>query len=231
MLMGPQNLPENIRRVQERIAFALAQCGRSLDCVTLLAVSKAQAAAAVQEAAAAGLREFGESYVQEALAKIDALRDLDLTWHFIGKIQANKTRVIAENFAWVHGIDRLQIAARLSQQRPFHAAPLNVCVQVNLSAEPSKAGVAPAQVASLAAAVAALPQLRLRGLMCIPPVSADSTAQRRAFHAMHSLFTDLNAAGAHLDTLSMGMSADLEAAICEGATLVRIGTALFGARS
>ena len=229
--MGPQNLPENIRQVQERIKRATAVCGRSVDSVTLLAVCKSQPADIVRAAAHAGLAEFGESYVQEALGKIEALRDLPLTWHFVGNIQTNKTRDIAENFAWVHGVDRLRIAERLSGQRPFHAPPLNICLQVNIGAEASKGGVAPAQVSALAAKVAALPRLRLRGLMCIPPADVDTAALRGLFAKLAGLFASLNAGGAHLDTLSMGMSADLEAAILEGATLVRVGTALFGARS
>jgi pyridoxal phosphate enzyme (YggS family) len=231
MLMSPQNLPENIRQVQERIKRAAAECGRSVDSVTLLAVCKSQPADIVRAAARAGLSEFGESYVQEALGKIEALRDLRLTWHFVGKIQTNKTRDIAENFAWVHGVDRLRIAERLSGQRPFHAPPLNICLQVNIGAEASKGGVAPAQVSALAAEVAALPRLRLRGLMCIPPADVDTAALRGLFAELAGLFASLNTSGAHLDTLSMGMSADLEAAILEGATLVRVGTALFGARS
>jgi len=229
--MGPQNLPENIRQVQERIKRATAVCGRSVDSVTLLAVCKSQPADIVRAAAHAGLAEFGESYVQEALGKIEALRDLPLTWHFVGNIQTNKTRDIAENFAWVHGVDRLRIAERLSGQRPFHAPPLNICLQVNIGAEASKGGVAPAQVSALAAKVAALPRLRLRGLMCIPPADVDTAALRGLFAKLAGLFASLNAGGAQLDTLSMGMSADLEAAILEGATLVRVGTALFGARS
>jgi hypothetical protein len=194
-------------------------------------VCKSQPADIVRAAARAGLAEFGESYVQEALGKIEALRDLRLTWHFVGKIQTNKTRDIAENFAWVHGVDRLRIAERLSGQRPFHAPPLNICLQVNIGAEASKGGVAPAQVSALAAEVAALPRLRLRGLMCIPPADVDTAALRGLFAELAGLFASLNTSGAHLDTLSMGMSADLEAAILEGATLVRVGTALFGARS
>jgi hypothetical protein len=229
--MSPQNLPENIRQVQERIKRAAAECGRSVDSVTLLAVCKSQPAEIVRAAARAGLSEFGESYVQEALGKIEALRDLPLTWHFVGKIQTNKTRDIAENFAWVHGIDRLRIAERLSGQRPFHAPALNICLQVSVGAEASKGGVAPSEVPALAAQVAALPRLRLRGLMCIPPADADTAAQRRRFAELSELLASLNAGGTHLDTLSMGMSADLEAAIFEGATIVRVGTALFGART
>jgi len=231
MLMGPQNLPENIRRVQERIKRAAAECGRSVDSVTLLAVCKSQPAEIVRVAALAGLCEFGESYVQEALGKIAALRELPLTWHFVGKLQTNKTREVAENFAWVHGVDRLRIAERLSAQRPFHAPALNICLQVNLGAEASKGGLTPPEVPELARQVAALPRLRLRGLMCIPPAATDRAAQRRPFAELAGLLGSLNAAGAHLDTLSMGMSADLEAAILEGATLVRVGTALFGART
>jgi PLP dependent protein len=231
MLMSPQNLPENIREVQERINRAARQCARSVDSVTLLAVCKSQPAEIVRAAARAGLTEFGESYVQEALAKIELLRDLPLIWHFVGKVQSNKTRDIAENFAWVHGVDRLRTAERLSAQRPFHSPALNICLQVNLDDEAAKGGVAPAAVPALAAEVAALPRLRLRGLMCIPPLDADLDAQRRRFAALAALLARLNADGARLDTLSMGMSADLEAAICAGATIVRVGTALFGART
>jgi len=229
--MGPQNLPENIRRVQERITCAAAACGRSVDSVTLLAVCKSQPPQVVRAAALAGLADFGESYVQEALGKIAALSDLSLTWHFVGQIQANKTRDIAENFAWVHGVDRLRIAERLSAQRPYHAPPLNLCLQVNVDAEASKGGVAPSDVPELARQVASLPRLLLRGLMCIPAATSDSAAQRRPFAELAQLLARVNANGARLDTLSMGMSADLEAAILEGATLVRVGTALFGARS
>jgi pyridoxal phosphate enzyme (YggS family) len=231
MLMSPQNLPENIRRVQERIELAAAASGRPLDSVTLLAVTKSQAAASIRAAAAAGVSQFGESYVQEALPKIAALQDLALTWHFIGTIQGNKTRVIAQEFAWVHAVDRLRIAERLCEQRPFHAPALNVCLQVNLDAEASKGGVAPAAVPALATRVAALPRLKLRGLMCIPPADADEGKQRSRFAELAALLARLNAGGRTLDTLSMGMSADLEAAVMEGATIVRIGTALFGARN
>jgi PLP dependent protein len=231
MLMSPQNLPENIRRVQERINLAARKSGRPLDSVTLLAVTKSQPTEAIRQAHVAGLTHFGESYVQEALAKVASLADLPLTWHFIGSIQGNKTRVIAEHFAWVHALDRLRIAERLSEQRPFHAPALNICLQVNLASEASKGGVAPEEVAGLAARIAPLPRLRLRGLMCIPPLDADLTTQRRRFAELARLLASLNAGGAALDTLSMGMSADLEAAVMEGATIVRIGTALFGARN
>jgi pyridoxal phosphate enzyme (YggS family) len=229
--MGPQNLPENLRRVQERIKRAAAECGRSVDSVTLLAVCKSQPAEIVRAAARAGLCEFGESYVQEALGKIAALRELPLTWHFVGTLQTNKTRAVAENFAWVHGVDRLRIAERLSAQRPYHAPALNICLQVNLGAEATKGGIAPSALPELARQVAALPRLRLRGLMCIPPAATDAGAERRPFAELAALLASLNATGAHLDTLSMGMSADLEAAILEGATIVRVGTALFGART
>jgi pyridoxal phosphate enzyme (YggS family) len=231
MLMGPQNLPENIRRVQERIDLAAGACGRPLDSVTLLAVTKSQPPETIRAAATLGLSQFGESYVQEALPKIAALTDLTLSWHFIGTIQGNKTRVIAEHFAWVHAVDRLRIAARLSEQRPFHAPALNICLQVNLEAEASKGGAAPEEVAALAQGVAALPRLTLRGLMCLPPADADEERQRQRFARLATLRAELNAAGFALDTLSMGMSADLEAAVREGATIVRIGTALFGARN
>jgi pyridoxal phosphate enzyme (YggS family) len=229
--MGPQNLPENIGRVRERIERATAECARSVDSVTLLAVTKSQPAETVRAAARAGLAQFGESYVQEALGKIEALRDLPLTWHFVGAIQTNKTRAIAENFSWAHSIDRLRIAERLSAQRPFHAPPLNICLQVNVGAEASKGGVAASAVPELAGQVGALPRLTLRGLMCIPPAAADLGVQRRRFAEVAALLASLNAAGAHMDTLSMGMSADLEAAIFAGATIVRVGTALFGART
>jgi PLP dependent protein len=230
MLMGPQNLPENLKRVQERINSAARASGRPLESVTVLAVTKSQPVATIRAAHEVGLSNFGESYLQEATGKIQALQDLPLTWHFVGAIQGNKTRVIAEQFAWVHALDRLRIAARLSEQRPFHAPALNVCLQVNLDAEASKGGVAPAEARELAIQVAALPRLRLRGLMCIPQASTDIATQRRRFAVLAQLLAQLNAAGAALDTLSMGMSADLEAAVMEGATIVRIGTALFGAR-
>jgi len=223
-------LPERVRIVRAEIAAAAASAGRNVSDITLLAVSKAQPAEAVRAAFAAGLTDFGESYLNEALAKLEALEDLPLTWHFIGRLQANKTRPIAERFQWVHGIDRLHIAERLAQQRPVHAPPLNVCLQVNLAGESSKAGVAPAELPALAAAVAALARLRLRGLMCIPPPETGPQAQRAWFAQLRQLRDGLNAAGAALDTLSMGMSSDFPSAILEGSTLVRVGTALFGER-
>jgi pyridoxal phosphate enzyme (YggS family) len=228
--MGPQNLPEQVQAVRNRIELATRAAGRNVDSVTLLAASKAQPANSVRALAQAGVRNFGESYVQEGLEKMEALRDLPLTWHFIGRLQANKTRPVASAFDWVHGVDRLKIAERLAEQRPFHAAPLNVCLQVNVGGEASKGGVASAELPALAAAVAALPRLKLRGLMCIPPDEDDPVRQRAWFGSVRRQLEALNAAGAKLDTLSMGMSGDLEAAILEGATLVRIGTALFGPR-
>jgi pyridoxal phosphate enzyme (YggS family) len=176
------------------------------------------------------VRHFGENYVQEALAKIRELRSLGLTWHFIGQVQANKTRPVAEEFAWVHGVDRFRIAQRLSAQRPYHAPPLNVCVQVNVMGETTKGGVSPAEAPALLAEVAPLPRLALRGLMCMLPEGADRETQRRGFAALRQLLESANAGGARLDTLSMGMSSDFEAAICEGATVVRIGSAIFGPR-
>jgi len=230
MLMSPQNLAENVASVRERIARAAAQCGRSVESITLLAVSKGQPVELIEAGVQAGLTHFGENYVQEALAKIEATRGLPIEWHFIGQLQANKTRPVAENFAWVHGVDRLRIAERLSAQRPYHAPPLNVCIQVNLAGEASKGGVAPDELPGLVAAVAGLPRIRLRGLMCIPPFEEDPERQRHWFAQLRRLLESLNAQGAQLDTLSMGMSADLEAAVLEGATIVRIGTALFGPR-
>jgi PLP dependent protein len=230
MLRGPQNLPERVRAVRERIAQAAARSGRNAHSVTLLAVTKAQPAEVVRAAAACGLGDFGESYLQEALQKLDALQDCVLTWHFVGRIQANKTRAIAEAFAWAHAVDRLKIAARLSEQRPHYAAPLNVCLQVRLADEAAKGGVAAGELAGLARQVALLPRLRLRGLMCIPPQESQPERQRAWFRELRQHLEALNRGGAALDTLSMGMSGDFEAAIEEGATIVRVGTALFGPR-
>ena len=230
MLIGPQNLPESLRAVRARIAHAAAQCGRSVDSITLIGVGKAQPVELLRAAAAAGVTDLGESYVQEALGKLEALADLPLIWHFIGQLQANKTRSIAQRFQWVHGVDRLRLAQRLAEQRPYHAPPLNVCVQINIAGESTKAGIAPDEAPALVAAIAALPRLKLRGLMCVPPAESDPARQRRWFAEVRRVFERLNAEGAALDTLSMGMSADLEAAVLEGATMVRIGTALFGPR-
>lgn len=212
------------------MAAAAARAGRSAQSVTLLAATKAQPPEVVRAAADCGLGHFGESYLQEALPKLDALRDRALTWHFIGQIQANKTRPIAERFAWVHAVDRLRIAERLAAQRPHYAPPLNVCLQVHIGGEASKGGVEAAQLPALAHAVASLPRLRLRGLMCIPPEESAVPRQRAWFRELRELCAALNSQGLGLDTLSMGMSGDFEAAIEEGATLVRVGTALFGPR-
>jgi len=230
MLIVPQNLPPNIRAVRDRIARAAAAAGRSVDSVTLLAVSKTHSVDLIRAAAQEGIEHFGESYVQEALPKIETLRGMELTWHFVGQLQGNKTKAVAESFDWVHGVDRLRIAKRLSDQRPFHAPPLNICLQVNVGDESSKGGVTPAELPELARAVAELPRLKLRGLMCIPPPEEDPGRQRRWFAQTAQLLRTLHVPGTTLDTLSMGMSDSLEAAIEEGATIVRIGTALFGER-
>lgn len=231
MLRGPQNLPERVLEVRQRVARAAARAGRSAQSVTLLAVTKAQPAGVVRAAADLGLTQFGESYLQEALEKLDALQDRSLTWHFVGRIQANKTRGLAERFAWVHAVDRLKIAQRLAEQRPHHAPPLNICLQVRLGDEAGKGGIAAGELPALARAVAQLPRLKLRGLMCIPPEESEVARQHAWFRELRRLYDALNAGGAALDTLSMGMSGDFEAAIEEGATIVRIGTALFGARN
>ena len=220
-------IEKNIAKVAARIREAAQAVGRDPASVGLLAVSKTQPAAAIREAAEAGVRDFGENYLQEALDKQAELSELPLVWHFIGPIQSNKTKSIAEHFDWVHSVDRLKIAQRLSDQRPAELSPLNICLQVNVSGEASKSGCAPEELLQLAQAVAAMPQLRLRGLMCIPAPSEDPAEQRAAFARLRALRDELPLT---LDTLSMGMSQDLEAAIAEGATWVRIGTALFGAR-
>ncbi len=225
-------IERNIQQVQRRIADACHSAARPVQSVTLLAVSKTFAPAHVREAFAAGLRRFGENYVREALDKAEALADLrpHVEWHLIGPLQSNKTRAVAEQFDWVHSVDRLKIAERLSAQRPHGLAPLNVCLQVNISGEASKSGVLPAEVPALARAVAALPRLVLRGLMSIPEPAGELSAQRAPHRALRELLDRLNVDGLALDTLSMGMSADLEAAVAEGSTLVRIGTAIFGPR-
>ncbi|KIQ05317.1 MULTISPECIES: YggS family pyridoxal phosphate-dependent enzyme [Pseudomonas] len=220
-------IAENIAKVGVRIREAAQASQRDFAKIGLLAVSKTKPAAAIREAHGAGLHDFGENYLQEALDKQVQLADLALTWHFIGPIQSNKTRPIAEHFAWVHSVDRLKIAERLSEQRPPELPPLNICLQVNVSGEPSKSGCQPDELAALAQAVTQLPKLRLRGLMTIPQPTDDIAMQRAAFARLRTLRDDLNL---DLDTLSMGMSHDLEAAIAEGATWVRIGTALFGER-
>jgi len=220
-------IAENIAKVGARIREAAQASQRDFAAIGLLAVSKTKPATAIREAYAAGLRDFGENYLQEALEKQAELADLALTWHFIGPIQSNKTKAIAEHFTWVHSVDRLKIAQRLSEQRPQHLPPLNICLQVNVSGETSKSGCNPNELPALAAAVAQLPHLKLRGLMAIPEPNDDRAAQHAAFAQLRQLSESLNL---DLDTLSMGMSHDLEAAIAEGATWVRIGTALFGAR-
>ena len=221
-----------LQTVLSRIAQACAAAGRPVDSVTLLAVSKTFPAAAVREAFAAGQREFGENYVQEALDKIAELADLrsQIEWHLIGPLQSNKTRPVAAAFDWVHSVDRLKIAQRLSEQRPAELPPLQLCLQVNISGEASKSGLLPGEVLAVAQAVALLPRLRLRGLMAIPEPAGDEAAQRAPHRALRELLAALNDAGLALDSLSMGMSADLEAAVAEGATIVRVGTAIFGGR-
>ncbi len=256
MLMNPQNLLQPVAQLRERIAAAAARAGRSVDSVTILTVSKGHPAATVRAAIAAGLTQFGESYLQEALPKQSELATDPAgsgahpsagsstvcgpeapaaapipVWHFIGRLQSNKTRPVAEHFDWVHAVDRLKVAERLAEQRPYHAPPLNVCLQVNIAGEASKGGIAPADVPQLARSVAALPRLQLRGLMCLPPEEDDPARQRVWFAKLRELQESPWARGLPLDTLSMGTSGDFEAAILEGATIVRIGTALLGPRS
>ena len=221
---------ENFRKIQDLLAKAAADAGRSGDHIRLLAVSKRKPVEAILEAAAAGQRDFGENFVQEGVEKIGKCGRDDLIWHFIGHLQSNKTRVVAESFQWVHTVDRLKIARRLSEQRPVDAADLNVCIEVNIDAEESKSGVNPADVQDLATEIAELPRLRLRGLMCLPAIREDFAEQRKPFAALRELLESLNSSGLRLDTLSMGMSADYAAAIHEGATIVRVGTAIFGER-
>jgi hypothetical protein len=236
MLILPQNsasaagLATRLRALRGRIATAAAARGQTEDSVTLVAVSKGHGVDAIRAAAQLGLEHFGENYLQEVLPKIEALRGTELTWHFLGRMQANKTRPVAEHFDWVHGLDRLRIAERLSAQRPQYAPPLNVCVQVNIAADPDKAGVTPAEAATLVQAVAALPRLAMRGLMCMLPEGLDVPARHGAFESLRELRDALNRQGSALDALSMGMSGDFEEAIAHGATMIRIGTAIFGAR-
>ena len=227
------SIAANLQQVRRRITRTCDDVGRPAQSVTLLAVTKTFGATEIREAHAAGQCDFGENYVQEALPKMDALADLraGLCWHLIGPLQSNKTRVVAERFDWVHGVDRLKIAQRLAEQRPAGLAPLQLCLQVNISGEASKSGLAPAEVAAVAAAVARLPGLRLRGLMAIPEPTADPAAQRAPHRTLRALLARLHAEGLALDTLSMGMSADLEAAVAEGATMLRIGSAIFGERA
>jgi PLP dependent protein len=225
------DLTEHLSDVRERVRAAATRAGRSADEITIVAVSKLQSASSIEEAYRAGERNFGESYVQEALAKIEALAGLDIVWHFIGRVQANKTRAIAERFQWVHTVDRERIARRLSEQRPYHAAPLNVLIQVNLEGEPQKAGATPDDAARLANIIVGLDGLKLRGLMTIPPAGLEAAETARHFEHLAELRNRLDTDGFDLDTLSMGMSGDFEAAIEAGSTCVRIGTSIFGSRS
>ncbi|MDM0026873.1 YggS family pyridoxal phosphate-dependent enzyme [Variovorax saccharolyticus] len=223
---------DKLQQVRTRIVTACTAAGRDPASVRLLAVSKTFDAGAVRAAQAAGQRAFGENYVQEGVAKIEALADLraELEWHCIGPLQSNKTRVVAEHFDWVHSIDRLKIAERLAEQRPAGLPPLQVCLQVNVDGGANKSGVAPEDALALARAVAALPRLRLRGLMVIPEPAPDFESQRALFLRAAAVFEQIRAAGIELDTLSLGMSADLEAAVAAGSTMVRVGTAIFGQR-
>ncbi len=237
-------ISDNLQQVHVRIAAACAKAGRPVNDVTLLAVSKTFGADAVQAAFDVGQQDFGENYIQEAVDKITLLRHLPITWHCIGPIQSNKTRLVAENFDWVHSVDRLKIAERLNDQRPVHLPPLQVCIQVNIDGEATKSGVAPADVAALVAQVALLPRLQLRGLMCIPQNTTDLVALNLSFTWARAIFNQINGEKLPisskinpevnfltLDTLSMGMTADLEAAIACGSTMVRVGTAIFGVRT
>ena len=229
--MNKATIASQISKVLTRIEGAASQASRRSDEITLIAVSKTKPAEAIEAAAACGLQHFGENYLQEALDKIEALHELDLTWHFIGPIQSNKTRLIAEHFDWVHSVDRLKIAQRLSDQRPAHLGPLNICLQVNISNEDTKSGVSADQAPELAKAITTLPNIRLRGVMAIPKPSDDPAEQAATFEKVVTLFNTLRHTNPELDTLSMGMSQDLEAAIAAGSTMVRIGTDIFGARN
>ncbi|MDX1432109.1 MAG: YggS family pyridoxal phosphate-dependent enzyme [Gammaproteobacteria bacterium] len=224
------SIAQSLAEIRNRVTIMERRHGRAPGSVRVVAVSKTKPASAVREAAEAGQRDFGENYLQDAVAKIEALEALALTWHFIGPIQSNKTRPIAARFAWVHSLDRARIARRLSEQRPATLPPLEVCIQVNVSGESSKSGIEPDRLTELAREVGELPRLRLRGLMTLPPPCDDFETQRRPFRKLRELLDELNASGLDLDTLSMGMTHDMEAAIAEGATWVRIGTAIFGAR-
>ncbi len=223
-------IADNLQAVRKRVSQAVHACGRAPESVTLLAVSKTFPAESVRHAHAAGQTAFGENYIQEGVDKIAVLADLPLQWHCIGLIQSNKTRLVAQHFDWVHSVDRLKIAQRLSEQRPAGKAPLQVCIQVNIDAGPTKAGVAPAEALQLARQIQALPHLQLRGLMTIPEPAPDFAAACAVHAQARALFDALNAQGLGLDTLSMGMTADLEAAVQSGSTMVRVGTAVFGKR-
>ena len=222
---------ENLRKIRNLLAETAENAGRRRDSVKLLAVSKKQPVAAILEAVSAGQRDFGENQVIEGIDKITEIADPGLTWHFIGHLQTNKTRPVAEHFSWVHSVDRLKTARRLSDQRPDELGDLNVCIQVNVDEEASKSGIASEEVVELAAAIMELPQLKLRGLMCLPAIRQDFEAQRQPFRRLRELGDALKDAGMPIDTLSMGMSDDFRAAIYEGSTIVRIGTAVFGPRS
>ena len=222
---------ENLRKIRDLLAEAARDAGRDPGSVTLLAVSKKQPVEKVVEAAAAGHRDFGENIVAEGVQKIAAASDDRLTWHFIGHLQSNKTRDVAEHFDWVHSVERFRIARRLSEQRPDSRGDLDVCLQVNIDREPGKSGVTPAELETLAMQVAELPRLRLRGLMCLPAIRAGESAQREPFARLRALAEKLRDAGLPLDTLSMGMSDDFRAAVLEGSTIVRLGTAVFGPRT
>lgn len=224
-------IAQNLTKIRQRIQSAALQAQRDPKDVHILAVSKAHSVGNIREAYQAGLQRFGESYLQEALPKINALEDLPLEWHFIGPIQSNKTKAIAEYFNWVHSVDRLKIASRLSEQRSAHLKPLNICIQVNVSYETTKSGIVQQALEEFAAQLSGLPHLRLRGLMAIPQKTDDIKQQRAMFAGLRQMFDDLNQRGYDLDTLSMGMTSDLEAAVLEGATLVRVGTGLFGSRT
>ena len=228
--MNEQQLQDNIAKLLQRLRLEAQKSQRISEDIQLLAVSKSQPVEAIRAAFACGLRQFGESYLQEALAKIAALQDLPLCWHFIGPIQSNKARAIAENFTWVHSVDRVKIAQRLSRYRPAAMAPLQICLQVNISSEASKSGVLPEALPQLVREVLPLPGLQLRGLMAIPAPGAEPAQQRAAFAQVREALQQLRAPAPDLDTLSMGMSDDMEAAIAEGATIVRVGSAIFGAR-
>jgi pyridoxal phosphate enzyme (YggS family) len=228
--MGSDQIPANIAKVLASVSTAAEKYGRDASGIGIIAVSKTQPAAAVRAAAVAGMRHFGENYLQEAEEKISACSDLDLCWHFIGPIQSNKTRRIAAAFDWVHSVDREKILQRLSEQRDAHLPPLNICLQVNISGEASKAGIAPAALPALLDVAASLPRLRLRGLMAIPAPATQFDDQLAACEALAALYREARQRHPGLDTLSLGMSADLEAAVAAGSTLLRIGTAIFGAR-
>jgi PLP dependent protein len=238
MLIAPHNLSvdplisANLQAVRAQVAAAAVAANRTVDSITVIAVSKGHGEASIRAAAAAGSLHFGESYVQEALPKLELLRDLPLTWHFIGRIQANKSRSIAQSFDWVHGVDRLKIAERLSSQRPHYCPPLQVCLQVNIAEESAKAGVSPDEAVDLARGVNELSRLQLRGLMCILPDDLDQEDNRRSFGTLFRLMHQINhVCGTRMDCLSMGMSADFPQAILEGATMIRVGTAIFGPRA